>query len=174
MIGIDELKHATSLFLFEVFTFCTHEGWGWGAGVVNNENKIGVAGEFTSLEIKFHFINLMALSISPMTMHTPSNLFFTIILCYSFCIHFYLSFHIFPYMFYSEMFTGHTETFIFDVLKSEWSVVIASLPSSITTNKGFNLVLVQHKDKDFLLACDEFHDDNIEIRKDSVLRSLKP
>ncbi|XVF38664.1 hypothetical protein REPUB_Repub20aG0122100 [Reevesia pubescens] len=46
----------------------------------------------------------------------------------------------------------HTETFIFDVLKSEWSVAIASLPSSITTNKGFSLVLVQHKDKDFLVA----------------------
>ncbi|XP_022722057.1 tip elongation aberrant protein 1-like [Durio zibethinus] len=46
----------------------------------------------------------------------------------------------------------HTETFIYDVLKSEWSVAIASLPSSITTNKGFSLVLVQHKDKDFLVA----------------------
>ncbi|XVF62639.1 hypothetical protein PTKIN_Ptkin09bG0024500 [Pterospermum kingtungense] len=46
----------------------------------------------------------------------------------------------------------HTETFIYDVLKSEWSVAVASLPSSITTNKGFSLVLVQHKDKDFLVA----------------------
>ncbi|XWS53656.1 hypothetical protein CRYUN_Cryun10bG0019500 [Craigia yunnanensis] len=46
----------------------------------------------------------------------------------------------------------HTETFIFDVLTSEWSVVIASLPSAITTNKGFSLVFVQHKDKDFLVA----------------------
>ncbi|XP_022760508.1 kelch domain-containing protein 4-like isoform X2 [Durio zibethinus] len=48
--------------------------------------------------------------------------------------------------------TRHTETFIYDVLKSEWSVAIASLPSSITTNKGFSLVLVQQKDKDFLVA----------------------
>ncbi|XWS39060.1 hypothetical protein CRYUN_Cryun18bG0017600 [Craigia yunnanensis] len=46
----------------------------------------------------------------------------------------------------------HTETFIYDVLKSEWSVAIASLPSSITTNKGFSLVLRQHKDRDFLVA----------------------
>ncbi|KAK8555804.1 hypothetical protein V6N13_069883 [Hibiscus sabdariffa] len=46
----------------------------------------------------------------------------------------------------------HTETFIYDVLKSEWSIAVASLPSSITTNKGFSLVLVQHKDKDFLVA----------------------
>ncbi|XP_039037876.1 acyl-CoA-binding domain-containing protein 6-like [Hibiscus syriacus] len=46
----------------------------------------------------------------------------------------------------------HTETFIYDVLKSEWSVAVASPPSSITTNKGFSLVLVQHKDKDFLVA----------------------
>ncbi|TKY71997.1 Acyl-CoA-binding domain-containing protein 4 [Spatholobus suberectus] len=34
----------------------------------------------------------------------------------------------------------------------EWSVAIVSPPSSITTNKGFSLVLVQHKDKDFLVA----------------------
>ncbi|KAG4131863.1 hypothetical protein ERO13_D09G241100v2 [Gossypium hirsutum] len=46
----------------------------------------------------------------------------------------------------------HTETFIYDILKSEWSMAIASLPSSITTNKGFNLVLMQHKDKDFLVV----------------------
>ncbi|XVE82088.1 hypothetical protein DITRI_Ditri15bG0118700 [Diplodiscus trichospermus] len=46
----------------------------------------------------------------------------------------------------------HTETFIYDILKSDWSVAVASLPSSITTNKGFSLVLVQHKDKDFLVA----------------------
>ncbi|MBA0685143.1 hypothetical protein Goari_026682 [Gossypium aridum] len=50
------------------------------------------------------------------------------------------------------MFTGHTETFIYDILKSEWSMAIASLPSSITTNKGFSLVLMQHKDKDFLVV----------------------
>ncbi|XP_016705760.2 acyl-CoA-binding domain-containing protein 6 isoform X2 [Gossypium hirsutum] len=46
----------------------------------------------------------------------------------------------------------HAETFIYDILKSEWSVAITPLPSSITTNKGFSLVLVQHKDKDFLVA----------------------
>ncbi|TYJ20384.1 hypothetical protein E1A91_A09G260800v1 [Gossypium mustelinum] len=46
----------------------------------------------------------------------------------------------------------HTETFIYDILKSEWSMAVASLPSSITTNKGFSLVLVQHKDKDFLVV----------------------
>ncbi|XVE65657.1 hypothetical protein DITRI_Ditri08aG0017600 [Diplodiscus trichospermus] len=45
----------------------------------------------------------------------------------------------------------HTKTLIYDVLKSEWSVAIASLPSSITT-KGFSLVLVQHEDKNFLVA----------------------
>lgn len=30
---------------------------------------------------------------------------------------------------------GHVETLVFDVLKVEWSVAVASLPSSITTNK---------------------------------------
>jgi hypothetical protein len=30
---------------------------------------------------------------------------------------------------------GHAETLIFDVLKVEWSLAVASLPSSITTNK---------------------------------------
>lgn len=44
------------------------------------------------------------------------------------------------------------ETLVFDILKVEWSVAVASLPSSITTNKGFSLVLVQHKDRDFLVA----------------------
>ncbi|GKV39000.1 hypothetical protein SLEP1_g46841 [Rubroshorea leprosula] len=46
----------------------------------------------------------------------------------------------------------HAETFIFDILKVEWSQAISSPPSSITSNKGFSLVLVQHKDKDFLVA----------------------
>ncbi|CAI0466711.1 unnamed protein product [Linum tenue] len=50
----------------------------------------------------------------------------------------------------------HSETLIFDVLKVEWSVAFASPSSSITTNKassqGFSLVLVQHKEKDFLVA----------------------
>ncbi|KAL3626125.1 hypothetical protein CASFOL_029674 [Castilleja foliolosa] len=45
-----------------------------------------------------------------------------------------------------------TETLIFDVLKFEWSVSVASHPSSITTSKGFSLVLVQHKERDFLVA----------------------
>ncbi|KAJ8766471.1 hypothetical protein K2173_022530 [Erythroxylum novogranatense] len=46
----------------------------------------------------------------------------------------------------------HSETLIFDILKNEWSVAFASPPSCITTNKGFSLVLVQHKEKDFLVA----------------------
>ncbi|KAK7387872.1 hypothetical protein VNO78_22669 [Psophocarpus tetragonolobus] len=46
----------------------------------------------------------------------------------------------------------HGETVIFDIVKSEWSVAITSPPSSITTNKGFSMVLVQHKEKDFLVA----------------------
>ncbi|KAJ6904244.1 acyl-CoA-binding domain-containing protein 6 isoform X1 [Populus alba x Populus x berolinensis] len=46
----------------------------------------------------------------------------------------------------------HSETLIYDILKMEWSVAFASPPSSITTNKGFSLVLVQHKEKDFLVA----------------------
>ncbi|XP_015892657.3 acyl-CoA-binding domain-containing protein 6 isoform X2 [Ziziphus jujuba] len=50
----------------------------------------------------------------------------------------------------------HAETVAFDILKVEWSVAVASLPSSITTNKGFSLVLVQHKEKDFLVAFGGF------------------
>ncbi|CAN0900568.1 Acyl-CoA-binding domain-containing protein 6 [Linum grandiflorum] len=46
----------------------------------------------------------------------------------------------------------HSETLVFDVLKVEWSVVSASQSFSITANKGFSLVLVQHKEKDFLVA----------------------
>ncbi|KAI4345458.1 hypothetical protein L6164_012582 [Bauhinia variegata] len=46
----------------------------------------------------------------------------------------------------------HPETLIFDILKVEWSVAITSPTSSITTNKGFSLVLIQHKEKDFLVA----------------------
>ncbi|WVY94950.1 hypothetical protein V8G54_034038 [Vigna mungo] len=46
----------------------------------------------------------------------------------------------------------HGETLVYDVVKSEWSLAIGSPPSSITNNKGFSLVLVQHKDKDFLVA----------------------
>ncbi|CAL5415731.1 unnamed protein product [Camellia sinensis] len=41
---------------------------------------------------------------------------------------------------------------IFDVLKQEWSVSVASPPSSITTNKGLSLVLMQHKERDFLVV----------------------
>ncbi|KAL8047708.1 hypothetical protein ABFX02_07G017700 [Erythranthe guttata] len=44
------------------------------------------------------------------------------------------------------------ETLIFDVIKFEWSIAVASHPSSITTNKGFSLVLVQHKERDILVA----------------------
>ncbi|OVA12026.1 hypothetical protein BVC80_8993g29 [Macleaya cordata] len=46
----------------------------------------------------------------------------------------------------------HAETLVFDVLKLEWSVAVASSPSSITSNKGFSLVLVEHKEKVFLVA----------------------
>ncbi|CAN0855894.1 Acyl-CoA-binding domain-containing protein 6 [Linum grandiflorum] len=46
----------------------------------------------------------------------------------------------------------HSETLIFDVQKVEWSVAFASPASSIATNKGFSLVLVQHKEKDFLVT----------------------
>ncbi|CAJ1941068.1 unnamed protein product [Sphenostylis stenocarpa] len=46
----------------------------------------------------------------------------------------------------------HGETVIYDIVKNEWSVAITSPPSSITTNKGFSMVLVQHKEKDFLVA----------------------
>ncbi|XP_028751548.1 acyl-CoA-binding domain-containing protein 6 isoform X1 [Neltuma alba] len=46
----------------------------------------------------------------------------------------------------------YAETLIFDIIKGEWSVVNTSPPSSITTSKGFSLVLVQHKEKDFLVA----------------------
>ncbi|KAL6548478.1 hypothetical protein OROGR_008899 [Orobanche gracilis] len=44
------------------------------------------------------------------------------------------------------------ETLIFDVLKFEWSLAVAPPTSSITTSKGFSLVLVQHKERDFLVA----------------------
>ncbi|KAJ4968667.1 hypothetical protein NE237_015368 [Protea cynaroides] len=50
----------------------------------------------------------------------------------------------------------HAETLVYDVLKVEWSVAVASPPSSITTNKGFSLVLVQHKEKIFLVAFGGF------------------
>ncbi|KAH0674524.1 hypothetical protein KY290_024925 [Solanum tuberosum] len=53
----------------------------------------------------------------------------------------------------------HAETLIFDVLKLEWSVAVASPASSITTNKGFSLVLVQHKERDFLVAFGRFKKD---------------
>ncbi|PIA61600.1 hypothetical protein AQUCO_00300841v1 [Aquilegia coerulea] len=46
----------------------------------------------------------------------------------------------------------HAETLVFDVLKFEWSVVAAPPSSCITTNKGFALVLVQQKEKVFLVA----------------------
>ncbi|WOL16461.1 acyl-CoA-binding domain-containing protein 4 [Canna indica] len=46
----------------------------------------------------------------------------------------------------------HAETLVFDVLKLEWSASIISPSVSITTNKGFILLLVQQKDKVLLLA----------------------
>ncbi|CAI9118745.1 OLC1v1020349C1 [Oldenlandia corymbosa var. corymbosa] len=45
-----------------------------------------------------------------------------------------------------------SETLVLDVLKLEWSLAVTSPASSITTNKGFSLVLVQHKERDFLVA----------------------
>ncbi|XP_073122212.1 uncharacterized protein [Henckelia pumila] len=53
----------------------------------------------------------------------------------------------------------HAETLIFDVLKLEWSVAVATPSSSITTNKGFSLVLVQHRERDFLVAFGGFKKD---------------
>ncbi|KAL3508060.1 hypothetical protein ACH5RR_033442 [Cinchona calisaya] len=53
----------------------------------------------------------------------------------------------------------HAETMILDILKLEWSVAVASPSSSITTNKGFSLVLVQHKERDFLVAFGGFKKD---------------
>ncbi|KAI3868818.1 hypothetical protein MKW92_013524 [Papaver armeniacum] len=46
----------------------------------------------------------------------------------------------------------HADTLVLDVLKLEWSVAVASSPSSITSTKGFSLVFVHHKEKDFLVA----------------------
>ncbi|XP_068660068.1 acyl-CoA-binding domain-containing protein 6-like [Aristolochia californica] len=46
----------------------------------------------------------------------------------------------------------HSETLVFDVLKVEWSMAVTSSPSSVTTNKGFSLELIQHKDRVFLVA----------------------
>ncbi|KAG9443709.1 hypothetical protein H6P81_015049 [Aristolochia fimbriata] len=46
----------------------------------------------------------------------------------------------------------HSETLVYDVLKVEWSTAVTSSPSSVTTNKGFSLVLIQHKDRAFLVA----------------------
>lgn len=46
----------------------------------------------------------------------------------------------------------HTESLVFDVIKKEWSVAFKSPPYFITMNKGFSLVLVQHKERDFLIA----------------------
>ncbi|KAJ0713844.1 putative kelch-type beta propeller [Helianthus annuus] len=46
----------------------------------------------------------------------------------------------------------HAEILIFDILKLEWSVVHTSSQHSITTNKGFSLVLSQKKDAEYLVA----------------------
>lgn len=46
----------------------------------------------------------------------------------------------------------HPEVLSFDILKREWSVVLASSQQSITTNKGFSLVLLQKKDTEYLVA----------------------
>lgn len=44
------------------------------------------------------------------------------------------------------------ETLVFDVLKFEWSVSVISPGASVTTNKGFSVVPVHHRDKIFLVA----------------------
>ncbi|KAJ0479347.1 putative kelch-type beta propeller [Helianthus annuus] len=46
----------------------------------------------------------------------------------------------------------HAEILIFDILKLEWSVVHTSSQQSITTNKGFSLVLSQKMDAEYLVA----------------------
>lgn len=46
----------------------------------------------------------------------------------------------------------HAETLVYDVLKQEFSVAVASPQSSITSNKGFSLVLIQNKERDYLVA----------------------
>ncbi|KAK4798064.1 hypothetical protein SAY86_030390 [Trapa natans] len=46
----------------------------------------------------------------------------------------------------------HAETLIFDILKMEWSLAVSSPPCSVAFNKGFSLVLVNHREKDFLVA----------------------
>ncbi|KAK9057754.1 hypothetical protein SSX86_022592 [Deinandra increscens subsp. villosa] len=46
----------------------------------------------------------------------------------------------------------HAEILVYDILKLEWSVVHTSSQQSITTNKGFSLVLHQKKETDYLVA----------------------
>ncbi|XP_073100663.1 uncharacterized protein [Elaeis guineensis] len=46
----------------------------------------------------------------------------------------------------------HLETLVFDILKFEWSVSVTSPGASVTTNKGFSVVPVRHRDKSFLVA----------------------
>ncbi|XP_072976434.1 uncharacterized protein [Typha angustifolia] len=46
----------------------------------------------------------------------------------------------------------NAETVVFDVLKLEWSVCVTPPSASITSNKGFSMVSVHHKDKFFLVA----------------------
>ncbi|KAL7598930.1 hypothetical protein Lser_V15G26066 [Lactuca serriola] len=46
----------------------------------------------------------------------------------------------------------HAEILVYDILKLEWSVVHSSSQQSITTNKGFSLVLIQKKETEYLVA----------------------
>ncbi|XP_071686475.1 acyl-CoA-binding domain-containing protein 5 [Rutidosis leptorrhynchoides] len=46
----------------------------------------------------------------------------------------------------------HAEILSYDILKQEWSVVQTSSQQSITTNKGFSLVLLQRKEMEYLVA----------------------
>ncbi|THU67812.1 hypothetical protein C4D60_Mb05t28620 [Musa balbisiana] len=50
----------------------------------------------------------------------------------------------------------HAETLVFDVLKLEWSASIMSPSVSITTNRGFSLVPVHHKNITSLVAFGGF------------------
>ncbi|KAD3338630.1 hypothetical protein R6Q59_016803 [Mikania micrantha] len=46
----------------------------------------------------------------------------------------------------------HAEILVFDILKLEWSTVHTSSQQSITTSKGFSLVLLQKKETNYLVA----------------------
>ena len=112
--------------------FACTRGWG-SAGIVNNKKENSSGWWIFGNQVPFHKFNG--------TEHITYDHAYIKQFIFHYCffvlwfLHSFLPFLIFPYIFDSKMFTGHTETFIYDVLKSEWSLAIASLPSSITTNK---------------------------------------